>query len=262
VAHPAASELFDEGLERGEGAVERDHSGVAGPVVFVPGFMQRGGAWKQVAATVRERYPSVLLDHREHTFDARVEELLAAVPSGAVAVGYSFGARVVLHAALREPSHFAALALVGATAGIEDRAERRREDEELAGWIERTPIEEVVERWEALPVFATQSTDVVRAQRAGRVSHDPAELATLLRTGGQGAVEPVWDRLGELKLPVLCMAGELDERDRGEARRIAELLPRGSVELVERAGHAPQLERPEQTARALLDFFERELNPL
>lgn len=236
-----------------------------GPVVFVPGFMQRGASWEQVAAKVRERYPSLLLDPRGRTFDERVEELGATAPEGSVAVGYSLGGRVVLHAALREPRRYRALVLVGTTPGIEqgeEREQRRRSDEELAGWIEQSPIEDVVDHWEKLRVFATQETTLVRSQRAARLTHDPGELASLIRTGGQGVLEPVWGRLRELPQPVLCLAGELDERYRREAGRMARLLPRGSVALVARAGHAAHLERPGETADAILHFLEHELAAL
>jgi len=236
-----------------------------GPVVFVPGFMQRGASWEQVAAKVRERYPSVLLDPRARTFDDRVEELADVAPEGAVAVGYSLGGRVVLHAALRDPGRYRALVLVGTTPGIEDgheRERRRLSDEELASWIERSSIEEVVDHWEQLTVFATQESTLVRAQRAGRLTHHPEELASLIRTGGQGVLEPAWGRIRELAQPVLCLAGELDQRYRREARRMARLLPRGTSVLISRAGHAPHLERPGDTADAILGFLERELGAL
>jgi 2-succinyl-6-hydroxy-2,4-cyclohexadiene-1-carboxylate synthase len=228
-----------------------------GPVVFIPGFMQRGDAWARVARTVGERYPSVSLDPRAPTFAARVRELLAEAPPDAVPVGYSFGGRVALHAALQAPNRFGALVLVGASAGIEDgdeRERRRRDDERLAAWIERTPIEQVVERWERNPVFATQAPELVEAQRPGRLSHDPAELASLLRTGGQGALAPVWDELPGLELPVLCVAGERDKRYAAAAERMAGALQDGSAALVSGAGHAPQIERPDEVARLLVDF--------
>src|SRR5437016_5878648 len=78
-----------------------------------------------------------------------------AARPGTVPVGYSMGARLVLHRAVREPERFAALATVGARAGIDDPDERERRragDEELAAWMERSTIEEVVARWERLPV--------------------------------------------------------------------------------------------------------------
>ena len=38
-------------------------------MLFIPGFMQRGDAWRPVAELLPERYPSRLLDHAEHSFE-------------------------------------------------------------------------------------------------------------------------------------------------------------------------------------------------
>lgn len=219
--------------------------------------MQRADAWREVAARVGERYPSTCLDFRTHSFHGRIGEILEACPAGSVPVAYSMGGRLALHAALRDPGRFGALVVVGASAGIEDpgeRARRRLEDEELAGWTERHPIEEVVERWEQNPVFASQSPDAVRAQRAGRMRHDPAQLAALLRSAGQGALEPVWERLGELRCPVIAMAGEEDGRYLAAARRIAEGT--GGAAASAPGGHAPHLEHPEAFAARLVELLE------
>jgi 2-succinyl-6-hydroxy-2,4-cyclohexadiene-1-carboxylate synthase len=223
---------------------------VAPTVTFVPGFMQRAEAWRPVAEPLSQRYRVRSLDFATWTF----EERLGEVPAGGALVGYSMGGRLALHAALRNPGRTAALALVGASPGIEDpdeREARRRADEELAAWIEQHTIEEVVDRWEAQPVFATQSDRLRAQQRPGRLSHDPRQLATLLRSAGQGALEPVWDRLPELACPVLLIAGELDDRYAEAAQRMAGRLPDARVRLVPGAGHAPHLEAPLLVAELL-----------
>ena len=230
-------------------------------VLFVPGFMQRGDAWRAVADLLPERYPSVLLDHAEHDYEGRLGEI-AEQGEGAVLCGYSLGGRLVLRAALRDPSRYAGLVLVGATAGLEDpaaRAERLEADERLAAWIENAPIEDVVAVWERQPLFADQSDALVESQRAGRLSQDPRGLASLLRTSGQGALEPVWEELGELPLPLLAVAGARDERYGEAATRLADLAPRGRAALVEEAGHAPQLQRPDAVARLLAEFLDEHL---
>jgi len=213
-------------------------------LVFVPGFMQRGDAWAPVARQLEERYPSILLDHAGEQ-----------PPPGGVVVGYSMGGRLALHAALAEPDRWRALALVGVSAGIEDREARRAADEELADWIEAHTIEEVVARWERLPVFATQSHALVEAQRPGRSLHDPKDLARLIRRAGQGAMPPVWDRLPELAIPVLCVAGAHDERYVAAGKRMAALLPNGTFRTIPGTGHAPQLENPDAVAAELCAFL-------
>jgi 2-succinyl-6-hydroxy-2,4-cyclohexadiene-1-carboxylate synthase len=224
-------------------------------VTFVPGFMQRGEAWEPVAARLATRYRSTCLDFSTWTFEERVAEL----PKSGVLAGYSMGGRIALHAALREPDGLAGLVLIGVSAGIEDREERRRGDEALAAWMEQHTIEEVVERWEAQAVFAGQSQELRERQRPGRLSHDPRRLAQLLRSAGQGAVPPVWDRLHELHCPVLLVAGQLDQRYAEAAHRMAERLPDASVRIVPGAGHAPQLEAPAEFARLLGEFLDEHL---
>jgi 2-succinyl-6-hydroxy-2,4-cyclohexadiene-1-carboxylate synthase len=230
---------------------------VEGPlVVFVPGFMQRGDAWAAVARRVGERYPTRCVDFATHTFEERLGELSAAAPPGSAMAGYSMGGRLALHLAVREPERLAALAVVGASAGIEDvgaRRERAAADEELAAWMEGQPIEAVVERWESQPVFAGQPPELVAAQRPGRLSHEPAGLARLLRSAGQGALAPVWDEVDRLPVPLLAIAGERDERYVAAARRL------GEARIVPGAGHAAHLERPDAVSALLLDFLHEHL---
>ena len=210
--------------------------------------MQRGDAWKPVVERLPERYPSVLLGHP--TDEA---------PKGTVPVAYSMGGRLTLHAALRAPSRWPALALVGVRAGVDDPAARRQADEELAAWIETRPIEEVVARWERSPAFATQSEELRAAQRPGRLTHDPQDLAQGLRTYGQGVMPPVWDRLPELSVPVLVLAGALDEQYVVAGRRMASLLPNGTLRTIPGCGHAPQLEDPAAVAAELTAFLDQRL---
>jgi 2-succinyl-6-hydroxy-2,4-cyclohexadiene-1-carboxylate synthase len=227
-------------------------------VVFVPGFMQRGSAWAPVADLLGERYPSTLLDHREHDLEGRVREI-AAAGQGAVLCGYSLGGRLALRAVLREPARYAGLVTIGASAGIEDpeeRVSRRDADERLASWMEGASIEDVVSIWERQPLFADQPDALVERQRQDRLSHDPRELATLLRSAGQGTLEPLWQELSDLRLPLLALAGERDERYVAAARRIAELAPLGRAGTIEHAGHAPQLQRPDEVAAALSEFLD------
>jgi 2-succinyl-6-hydroxy-2,4-cyclohexadiene-1-carboxylate synthase len=233
-------------------------------VLFIPGFMQRGDAWRPVAELLPERYPSVLLDHREHSFEGRLGEIAGAASAagaeGAVLVGYSLGGRLALRAVLRDPNRYAGLVTVGATAGLDDpslRSSRAEADDRLASWMEAAPIEDVVSIWERQPLFADQSEGLIEEQRPGRMSHDPAELAMLLRTAGQGVLEPVWHELLTLEVPVLAIAGARDEGYVRAAQRMADVAPRGRAAIVEDAGHAAHLQRPERVAELIAGFLNR-----
>jgi 2-succinyl-6-hydroxy-2,4-cyclohexadiene-1-carboxylate synthase len=233
-------------------------------VLFIPGFMQRGDAWRPVAELLPERYPSRLLDHAEHSFEGRLREIgesAASTPDGLppVLVGYSLGGRLALRAALRDPASFTAVVLVGSTAGIDEgplRVQRAEADEKLASWIEVMPIEDIVALWERQPLFADQSDLVVDEQRPGRLSHDPRSLALLLRTAGQGTLEPVWHELRTLEVPLLAIAGARDDGYSAAAKRIAATAPNARAAIVEEAGHAAQLQQPARVADLITEFLD------
>jgi 2-succinyl-6-hydroxy-2,4-cyclohexadiene-1-carboxylate synthase len=227
-------------------------------VVFIPGFMQPAEAWRDVAALLPQRYPSVLLSHREHSYERRLDEI-AAAGEGRVLCGYSLGGRLALRAAVRDPGRYAGLITVGASAGIEvgaTRVARAEADAKLAAWMETQPIEEIVAVWERQPLFADQSDVLVEAQRPGRLEQDPRGLALILRTAGQGVLEPVWHELRELELPILALAGVIDAQYTEHALRIAKDAPNARAALIEHAGHAPQLQRPDDVARELVQFLD------
>ena len=226
-------------------------------VLFIPGFMQRGDAWRPVAELLPERYPSRLLDHTEHSFEGRLREIAAA--GADVLVGYSLGGRLALRAALRSPESFTGLVLVGSTAGIEEgplRGVRAEADEKLASWMEAMPIEDIVSLWERQPLFADQSDALVEEQRPGRLSQDPRSLALLLRTAGQGALDPVWHELHALDLPLLAIAGARDDGYSAAVKRIASVAPNARAAIVEDAGHAAHLQRPDEVARLISEFLD------
>jgi pimeloyl-ACP methyl ester carboxylesterase len=72
-------------------------------------------------------------------------------------------------------------------------------------------------------------------------------------------LDPVWHELLEFELPLLAIAGARDEGYSAAAGRLADTAPRGRSAIVEDAGHAPQLQRPDAVARLLADFLDHDL---
>ena len=238
---------------------------MAETVVLLHGFAGTRHAWDLVADRLDpERYRPLALDLRGHgeardarpiTFGACVEDVAAQAPERFVLCGYSLGGRVALHVALAHPERVSRLVLVASTAGIEDpalRAERRAADERLAADTERGTIEEFAERWSRQPLFAGTPSGALAFWRADLLRNDPAALAAVLRGIGAGAMEPLWDRLGELAgLPVTIIAGERDGRYTSLGRRIAAAVPGARLLVVPGAGHGLPREAPQAVAAAI-----------
>ncbi|MFN3216556.1 MAG: 2-succinyl-6-hydroxy-2,4-cyclohexadiene-1-carboxylate synthase [Acidimicrobiales bacterium] len=176
-------------------------------------------------------------------------------------LGYSMGGRIALALALAFPRRFCRLVLIGATAGIEDHAERRTRraaDADLAAFVDQRGIDAFVDRWEQLPIFATQAglAPEIRARvRAGRTAQSEVGVANSLRGTGTGSMAPMWDRLATLAVPTLLLAGALDTKYVEIGGRLADVLPAGRFLAIADAGHAAHVEKPEVTASAVGEFL-------
>ncbi len=199
--------------------------------------------------------PSTVAAYRTEAIVGQLVALLdhLAIPAAHL-VGYSLGGRMALSLAVAHPARVRRLALIGATAGLEDpceRARRQAADEALADGIEREGIEAFVDRWEQAPIFGTQRElppGVQDSLRATRLSQRPVGLANALRGCGTGVMPSLWDRIRELDRPVRLVVGELDTDYVRIGRRLVEVLPRADLCLVPGAGHAAHLEAPSACA--------------
>jgi 2-succinyl-6-hydroxy-2,4-cyclohexadiene-1-carboxylate synthase len=233
-------------------------------VVLLHGFTHTGRSWDPVVARLGERYRALAPDIRGHgtAADARPvglaeceADVAAPAPERFALAGYSMGGRLALHVALSRPGRVEALVLVGTTPGIADpleRAARAREDAELAEAIERSTIETFAERWGRNPLFKGQPAAVAEAAHTDRLRNGTTGMADALRGLGQGACEPVWGRLGELRMPVVLMVGERDAKYRKVAERMAAAIRQAEMLVVPAVGHAVHLEAPEIVAQAIV----------
>jgi 2-succinyl-6-hydroxy-2,4-cyclohexadiene-1-carboxylate synthase len=258
-------------LERRDVRLTYFVAGQGQPVTLLHGFTQSGASWREVISRMPAGWKWIVPDLRGHgetrtpsgalcSMDACTEDLVALWEELDLGpthlVGYSMGGRLALHVAARRPERLSSLLTLGAHAGLEEAARegRRRGDEGLAERIERDGIGPFVDYWGALPLFAgleRRGPSYVAELRVERLKNHPAGLACSIRGMGAGAMEPVWDQLGRVKVPCTFVAGQLDHGYVASARRLAASVPNGRFEIVPRAGHAVHQERPDAFARVL-----------
>jgi 2-succinyl-6-hydroxy-2,4-cyclohexadiene-1-carboxylate synthase len=233
---------------------------VAPTVVLLHGFTQTRRSWRRTVQALGGRYRALAPDlpghgqsaHRVASFDACTAYVRALAPPRFSLAGYSMGGRVALHAALALRDRLEQLVLIGASPGLAEAAERaarRAADDALADRIEAIGVEAFAREWAAQPLFAGQPERVAAAAHADRLRNTAEGLAAALRGLGTGAMDPLWDRLPELTIPVTLLVGERDEKFRAIAERMAARLPDARLTIVPGAGHAAHLERPEVVAQ-------------
>jgi 2-succinyl-6-hydroxy-2,4-cyclohexadiene-1-carboxylate synthase len=234
-------------------------------LVLAHGFTQTGQVWSSMQDDLARDHEVVLVDLPGHAGSSGVAAnlvdgalLLAAAGGRAAYLGYSMGARFCLHLALQRPAQVDRLVLISGTAGIDDPAERRarrRADEALAEQLDPTggpawaavPVETFIRRWLEAPLFDGISPEANGL--AERLRNTGPGLASSLRLAGTGTQQPLWGRLGELAMPVLVITGEDDERFTALGDRLVAAIGANATHaVVAGAGHAPQLQRPDEVA--------------
>jgi len=169
-------------------------------------------------------------------------------------LGYSMGGRVALSYAVRFPKRIKRLILESSSPGLqteEEQALRRQSDERLADEIEEKGIHWFVEKWENIPLFASQKRlpeEVQQAVREERLSQTETGLANSLRGMGTGAQASLWRKLIRLNMPVLLITGELDQKFIHIAEQMMLQLPNAQHITVQNVGHSIHVENPEQFA--------------
>jgi 2-succinyl-6-hydroxy-2,4-cyclohexadiene-1-carboxylate synthase len=234
-------------------------------LVLLHGFTNTGASWGGVTAALPERYRPLAPDIRGHgsaacrrpvSLGGVIDDVAALAPGPVELAGYSMGGRLALHIALAPAvrDRVRRLVLIGASPGIGDpaqRARRRGADERLAGEVQEMTIRQFAARWAQTAVLADQPADVQAAIGADRLRNTPAGLAAALRGLGTGALASLWERLGDLTIPVDLVVGERDAKFRATADQMVAALPAGRVHVVPGAGHAVHLEAPTAVAAVI-----------
>lgn len=239
------------------------HRGSGHPrLVLVHGFTQSGRVWEDIARDFQDRGYEILAPDLpghgetppEHDtadlWDAA--RLLGDVGGPATYIGYSLGARTLLHLAIERPDLVERMVLVGAKAGFVDRnaaIKRTEEDDALADRIEALGGEgrfsEFIDEWLRHPVNVRLPPNATH--RDLRLLNRPVGIASSLRRCGSGVQEALWDRLPALEMPVLVIFAEHDlpviiEDNAALASAIGENAEQVRVDGV---GHSVPFEAPE-----------------
>ena len=170
---------------------------------------------------------------------------------GAVLVGWSMGAYASLQFALARPERVLGVVATGVGSGSPkaDQAEFRAGMRALADvWEQQGPDAgaELMAQSPNRQALKRNNPGGFAAWLADLKTHDPGGMARTCRNyqGLRRSLEDSAEAFAKLTTPVLLVAGEEDAPCLETTRFLAGTIPRVRLELVIRAGHAPNLEDP------------------
>jgi len=258
-------------------------AGSTGSITMLHGFAQTGRCWGPLAEALRVQRDVRCVDLPGHggsgdvVADVADTATLVTVQSAAssaharsnVLLGYSLGARVALTAASQQAGRagsgdtasagrqlFDALVLISGSPGLQtsdERVARRRSDDALADRIESIGTAAFIDEWLSGPLF--KHLDVHAQHRSERLRNEPRGLATSLRMAGTGTMDPLWDELASIEIPVLVMAGADDPKFASIAVDMAVRLPRARLAIINDAGHTAHLEQSDVALAHIVEFL-------
>lgn len=175
-------------------------------------------------------------------------EMLVDEP--AVLVGNSLGGHVALKIAMARPDLVQGLVLVGSSGLFERSFEKDVPRNPTREWMEHKIGGLFDDPSRMIPGMVDMAHEALSRRTAVR---------SIVRLGKSAKRDHLGDQLHKVRVPVLLAWGKQDTVTPPEvAEQFAELLPDARLRWIDRCGHAPQIERPEELCGHVRAFF-REL---
>lgn len=244
------------------------------PLVFVHAGIADSRMWDEQFAVFAKQYRAVRYDMRgfgqsqpvpgNFSFSADLHGLLQHLGIEQThLIGCSMGGATIIDFALEHPDIVTALVPVcSAPSGMPDGDEGelppiiqeliaahqvgdldRMNDLEVRLWVDglyRTP----------------DQVDARVRERVGEMNRVALHNATLATSTEQPLDPPAADRLGEVNVPTLVVVGDLDVPTTQQvATRMLEQISGAQRVVIENTAHLPNMERPDEFNRIVLDFL-------
>lgn len=250
ICHDGATDLGDTGDRMTE------------PLVLLPGFMTDARIWgAQIEALSGERTLLLPTFGQVETVDDMADAVLACAPPRFALAGPGLGGMVAMAILARAPERVTRIALLATSCLAEPPQAAAARDQRIArvkaGRLAEAMRDEVPADALAEGPMRDAVADflVEMAMGLGRDRYLRQSQAMLRRPDRQRI-------LRQTRLPALVLGGAEDRIHLPRRHEfMAELMPRGELCIVDGAGHAPTLERPDAVTAALRVWLDRAPEP-
>jgi pimeloyl-ACP methyl ester carboxylesterase len=241
------------------------------PVLMLHGFARNADFWRRWVPAIAERHPIYRPDllgcgrsdrpGADYRFTAETiaAQILAVLDAFALPrvhwVGESSGGIVGLLLAARHPERIASLVLCNTPSRIPDEIKRiyALDREDVAAAIRAHGVGEWCRRTLGYRLDLDAAEEDLAEWVVAEMAKTPSEIAARLHECFE-AVDTA-DILPAVAAPTLLLCGDKSPIAAAQQRRLADLLPRGRLELIAGCGHGINLLQPERCARLALDFW-------
>jgi pimeloyl-ACP methyl ester carboxylesterase len=175
-------------------------------------------------------------------------ERLGAAP--AVLAGNSLGGHVAMRIALERPELVKGLVLMGSSGLFERTFERNVMHAPSRAWLDNKIGDLFSDRANVPPGMVDEAYAELSQRKGARA---------IVKLGKSAKNDHLGEEVPNLRVPTLLLWGRQDTVTPPEvAEEFRSLIPGSRLEWIDRCGHAPQLERPEELASHLGAFMRSE----
>lgn len=239
-------------------------------LLLLHGWGLHGGVWDTLVPKLTPHLRVTRLDlpghgrSREvpmsHSLTELTLQTMAAVPPGAVVLGWSLGGLVALEAALRMPQRMRGLMLVNTTprfVAAEDwpQAMPPEQLQEFAAGLAQD-YQGTLQRFLSLQVRGDEAARAsLRQLRDSLFAHGEPDVASLATGLGILRDSDLRSKLKDVSVPTLVLAGGYDRLTPAAAGEyLASHIPGARLELFPKSAHAPFISHAEVFVSAVLEF--------
>lgn len=229
-------------------------------LVFLHGLVGLNDHWEGVVNQARDQHRCVLLElpllmlrGKDCSIDG-VTTLTSSflreyVGQPSTLIGNSFGGHVALRVALSNPELVESLVLAGSSGIIEETMVSDLQSRPTREWLDRKIGELFYD-----PAKNMNQADVDRAHKELNVRPCARAMVRLARSARKNNLAP---HMRDVQAPTLIIWGKQDVVTPPEAaRQFDEKIPCSRLVWIDECGHAPMIEKPNDFARALLQFVD------
>lgn len=248
------------------------------PILFLHGFTGSSNDWKFIVGNLPSEFTPIFIDlvgHGNSTSSYEIEkysegshiEIINQVIEflsiqEIILVGYSMGGRLALSFTINFPNKVKALVLESSSFGIENLVERKERvlsDIELAAKIKNIGISNFIDYWMNIPLFESMGNiDPLKVEKLKKrkiAENSVVGLKNSLVGFSQGKMKFLGESLKTIKIKVLILAGELDEKYCGIGAEMHREIQNSEFKIVSDCGHNVHFEKPEDFLKFLNGFL-------